>query len=87
LGALAVGQTALLILIEIFDVFDLLAKVIIIPLTLIVNYTLNSRWTFREVSAGKGAWYAYLGFIIFIFAVYFTLIWYITGDFGFFVKR
>ncbi len=86
LGGLALSQTSLLVFNKLFNIFDLLAKALTIPIVLVFNYLLNSRWTFRDVSAGRGIWYLYLVFVILIFATYFVLIWSLTGSFGFFVE-
>ncbi len=87
LGGLALSQTSLLIFNKFFDIFDLVAKALTIPLVLVFNYLLNSRWTFRDTSAGKGIWYIYLTLILLIFATYLGLIWIFTGEFSFFIER
>jgi dolichyl-phosphate beta-glucosyltransferase len=73
LGALILSQIGLLILNQFFDVYALLAKAITIPIVLIFNYLLNSRWTFRETGAGKANWYLYTVFIILLSIIYLAL--------------
>jgi dolichyl-phosphate beta-glucosyltransferase len=87
LGGLALSQTSLLIFNKFFDIFDLIAKALTIPIVLVFNYLLNSRWTFRDMSAGKGIWYIYLAIVLLIFAIYISLIWIFTGEISFFVDR
>lgn len=86
-GGLALSQTSLLIFNKFFNIFDLIAKALTIPIVLVFNYVLNSRWTFRDISKGKGIWYLYLALVLIIFAIYFSLIWIFTGQFSFFVDR
>jgi dolichyl-phosphate beta-glucosyltransferase len=87
LGGLALSQTSLLVFNKFFNIFDLIAKALTIPIVIVFNYLLNSRWTFRDVSSGRGLWYFYLTLTIVIFALYFFLVWVQTGSFGFFTER
>ena len=73
LGGYVVNQIMFLMFFEIFGIFDLIAKVLTVPFTLIFNYLLNSRWTFRDKTAGKAAWYYYSVLIFILFLAYFWL--------------
>src|SRR3990167_8470652 len=70
LGALILSQDVLFILNRFLGVFDLFAKAATIPAVLIFNYSLNSRWTFRNLDRGRGAWYLYTGFILLFLVIY-----------------
>ena len=74
LGALILSQDILFILNRFLGVFDLFAKAATIPAVLIFNYSLNSRWTFRDLDRGRGAWYLYTGFILLFLVIYYLLI-------------
>jgi dolichyl-phosphate beta-glucosyltransferase len=73
LGGLALSQISLLIFNKFLNIFDLLAKLLTIPIVLVFNYLLNSRWTFRDISAGRAKWYWYTAFIIALLTIYLIL--------------
>jgi dolichol-phosphate mannosyltransferase len=73
LGGLALSQISLLIFSQFLNIFDLSAKALTIPIVLVFNYLLNSRWTFRDISTGKAKWYWYTAFIALLFLIYFLL--------------
>ena len=73
LGGYVVNQISFLFFFKIFNVFDLFAKVLTVPITLVFNYVLNSRWTFRDERSGKASWLAYSIFILILFLLYFFL--------------
>ena len=73
LGGYFLNQISFLIFFKIFNIFDLFAKVLTVPITLVFNYVLNSRWTFRDVKSGKASWFSYSLLIIILSAGYFLL--------------
>lgn len=73
LGGYVVNQIMFLVFFEVFGILDLIAKVLTVPFTLVFNYILNSRWTFRDASAGKASWYYYSVLILILFVFYFWL--------------
>ncbi|MEX0616461.1 MAG: bifunctional glycosyltransferase family 2/GtrA family protein [Candidatus Woykebacteria bacterium] len=73
LGGLALSQTSLLLFNKFFNIYDLGAKALTIPIVLVFNYLLNSRWTFRDAKSGKAVWYFYGAFILILFLIYFWL--------------
>lgn len=73
LGALILSQISLLLLNKFVGIYDLLAKALTIPIVLVFNYLLNSRWTFRDISEGKAKWYWYIAFIIMLLGIYLLL--------------
>jgi len=73
LGALILSQTGLLILNQFFGIHALVAKALTIPIVLVFNYLINSRWTFREASRGRANWYAYIAFIVLLSIIYLIL--------------
>jgi len=73
LGGLALSQISLLIFNQFLNIFDLSAKALTIPIVLVFNYLLNSRWTFRDTSKGRAKWYWYTAFIVLLFLIYFLL--------------
>ncbi len=73
LGGYVLNQIIFLILLQVFSIYDLSAKLLTVPAVLIFNYLVNSRWTFRDVESGKASWY-YYGFIILVlFLIYYLL--------------
>ncbi|OGY25171.1 MAG: hypothetical protein A2Z11_00090 [Candidatus Woykebacteria bacterium RBG_16_43_9] len=74
LGGLLFSQNSLFIFNRVFNIFDLIAKALTIPMVASFNYLVNSRWTFRDVSAGRSTWQTYIIFILALFALYFLLI-------------
>ena len=81
LGGLVLSQLFLLFFNEFLNIYDLIAKALIIPIVLIFNYILNSRWTFRDVSQGKTKWYGYIAFILSILAIYLILTYRLSASF------
>lgn len=73
LGGYVVNQISFLVFFKVFGIFDLFAKVLTVPITLAFNYVLNSRWTFRDVKAGKASWYIYSLLILILFIFYYFL--------------
>ena len=73
LGGLVVSQLALLLLGEFLGIHDLIAKALTIPIVLVFNYLLNSRWTFRDTSEGAARWRWYATFIIALLFIYLIL--------------
>ncbi|MDP2671641.1 MAG: bifunctional glycosyltransferase family 2/GtrA family protein [bacterium] len=73
LGGLALSQNSLLILHKYFGLGDLLAKALTIPVVLVFNYVLNSRWAFSEEKRNLLSWFAYSTLIVFLFFIYFYL--------------
>lgn len=73
LGGLAVSQLALLLLGKFLGIHDLIAKALTIPIVLVFNYLLNSRWTFRDTSEGAARWRWYAAFIIALLFIYLIL--------------
>lgn len=73
IGALMLSQIGLLLLNKYVGVYDLLAKALTIPIVLLFNYFLNSRWTFRDTAKGRALWYIYTGLILALLLFYLTL--------------
>ena len=73
LGGYVVNQIMFLVFFEVIGVLDLIAKVLTVPFTLVFNYILNSRWTFRDVKTGKASWYYYSALILILLALYYWL--------------
>ena len=73
LGGYVVNQIMFLLFFEMVGIFDLFAKVLTVPFTLVFNYILNSRWTFRDAKAGKASWYYYSILIMVLLVLYFIL--------------
>ena len=73
LGGLVLSQLALLLFGEFLGLYDLIAKALTIPIVLVFNYLLNSRWTFRDISAGQAKWRWYAAFILFLLFIYLIL--------------
>lgn len=74
LGALILSQNSLYILNRLFGLHDLFAKATTIPIVLVFNYLINSRWTFRDAVWGRSTWYLYVLLIIGLFLLYLILI-------------
>ena len=74
LGGLLFSQNSLFIFNRIFNIFDLIAKALTIPMVASFNYLVNSRWTFRDIHHGRSTWQTYIIFILALFALYFLLI-------------
>lgn len=74
LGGLLFSQNSLFIFNRIFNIFDLIAKALTIPMVASFNYLVNSRWTFRDIRRGRSTWQTYIIFILALFALYFLLI-------------
>lgn len=74
LGALILSQNSLYILNRLFGLHDLFAKATTIPIVLVFNYLINSRWTFRDAVWGRSTWYLYALLIIGLFLLYLILI-------------
>jgi len=70
LGGYVINQIMFVVFFELFGIFDLFAKVLTVPFTIIFNYLLNSRWTFRDKAAGKAAWYYYSILILALLLIY-----------------
>jgi putative flippase GtrA len=75
LGGLAVSQLSLLLLNKYLSVFDLVAKAITIPIVLIFNYILNSRWTFKDKAKSGSSWLLYFGFVLLLMLIYLFLLY------------
>ena len=73
LGGYAINQIMFVLFFEVLGIFDLFTKVLTVPFTLVFNYLLNSRWTFRDVKSGKSSWYYYIILIVILFMLYFSL--------------
>ena len=73
LGGYVINQIMFVLFFEVMGVFDLFAKVLTVPFTLVFNYVLNSRWTFRDAKSGKASWYYYSILIVIFFVLYFLL--------------
>ena len=73
LGGYVVNQIMFLVFCEVIGVLDLIAKVLTVPFTVVFNYILNSRWTFRDVKTGKASWYYYSVLILILLALYYWL--------------
>ena len=73
LGGFVINQIMFVLFFEVIGIFDLFAKVLTVPFTLVFNYLLNSRWTFRDKTAGKTSWYYYSILILILFLAYFSL--------------
>ena len=73
LGGFVINQIMFVLFFEVIGIFDLFAKVLTVPFTLVFNYLLNSRWTFRDKMAGKTSWYYYSILILILFLAYFSL--------------
>ena len=73
LGGYAINQIMFVLFFEVLGIFDLFTKVLTVPFTLVFNYLLNSRWTFRDVKSGKSSWYYYIILIVILFMLYFAL--------------
>ena len=73
LGGFVINQIMFVLFFEVIGIFDLFAKVLTVPFTLVFNYLLNSRWTFRDKTAGKASWYYYSILILILFLAYFSL--------------
>ena len=74
LGSLILSQDVLFILSKMVGSSDLFAKASTIPIVLVFNYLVNSRWTFRDISLGKSMWYLYTTYILLFFVLYLVLI-------------
>ena len=77
LGGLLLSQNSLFIFNQILNIFDLLAKALTIPIVALFNYLVNSRWTFRDISAGASLWRIYITFVFALFIFYLLLNLYI----------
>jgi len=77
LGGLLLSQNSLFIFNQILNIFDLVAKALTIPIVAIFNYLVNSRWTFRDISAGTSLWRIYTFFVFSLFILYLLLNLYI----------
>lgn len=73
LGGFVINQIMFVLFFEVIGIFDLFAKVLTVPFTLVFNYLLNSRWTFRDKTTGKASWYYYSILILILFLAYFSL--------------
>ena len=73
LGGYVINQIMFVLFFEVFGVFDLFAKVLTVPFTLVFNYLLNSRWTFRDAKSGKASWYYYSVLILIFFILYYMI--------------
>lgn len=78
LGALILSQNSLFILNRLFGWHDLFAKAATIPVVLAFNYLMNSRWTFRGISAGTSMWRIYISFVLTLFILYLFLTLYMS---------
>lgn len=76
LGSLILSQNVLFILNNIIGLSDLFSKASTIPIVLVFNYLVNSRWTFRDTSHGKSMRYLYIAYILLFFVLYLVLITY-----------
>ncbi len=74
LGGLLLSQISLLVFTHYLGIFDLFSKALSIPIVLVFNYLLNSRWTFRDTSLGKTPWKISLGIIFGFLILYIILI-------------
>ncbi|OGY27038.1 MAG: hypothetical protein A2Z42_04050 [Candidatus Woykebacteria bacterium RBG_19FT_COMBO_43_10] len=74
LGGLLLSQNSLFIFNRIFNIFDLVAKALTLPIVASFNYLVNSRWTFRDLSAGRSMWRLYMAIIFLLFVIYVSLI-------------
>lgn len=72
-GGLVFSQIQILIYIHILNLPDLLAKFISIPLVAIFNYMIHNRWTFRDVSHGKGRTLPFIFLILGLVLLYLIL--------------
>lgn len=70
LGGYVLNQILFVLLIKFFLVFDLLAKVLVIPPVLVFNYVANSKWVFHEGKLTLTKFLAYLGVVLILFLVY-----------------
>ena len=73
LGGLLLSQNSLFIFNKVFNIFDLVAKALTIPIVASFNYLVNSRWTFRDLSSGRSMWRLYIGVILLLFVIYLLL--------------
>lgn len=86
-GGLMLSQTQILIFTNYLSIYDLLAKALGIPLVAIFNYLINSRWTFKDQTEGKAASPAYIFLIFFLFLVYLSLVYQLSGRLQLFLER
>jgi len=86
-GGLLNSQIQILVFIHFFNIPDLIAKLISIPISGLVNYTLNTRWTFRDVSHNLALAEIYPLIIVILLIVYLLLTKELTGNFSLFLSR
>jgi dolichyl-phosphate beta-glucosyltransferase len=87
LGGLMISQMQILIYTHYFKIYDLLAKALTIPLVALFNYIFNSRWTFKDLSAGRPLPRIYPLIILGLFVVYLLLAKLLTGSFSLLLER
>jgi len=73
LGGLALSQISLVLLHVYAQIPDLISKAATIPVVLVFNYLLNSRWTFSERAKSSSSWIAYGSLVLVLFLIYFLL--------------
>ncbi len=87
LGGLMISQMQILIFIHLFHIHDLLSKVLTIPLSGLFNYTVNSRWTFKDMRHNLGFSLVFPVVIVALFIVYLLLVRQLTGSFSILLPR
>ncbi len=86
LGGLMLSQIQILLYTHYLTIFDLLSKVLTIPLVAIFNYIINNRWTFKEKDQRNYFPYFYVFLILSLFGLYLLLVQRLTGRFQIFIK-
>lgn len=86
-GGLMLSQMQILLYTHYLLIFDLVAKLLTIPVVAVFNYLVNNRWTFRDETSSRINSIAYLLLIILLFVVYLVLVRELTGSFSLFVTR
>jgi dolichyl-phosphate beta-glucosyltransferase len=87
LGGLMLSQLQILTYTRYLKIHDLAAKLLTIPLVALFNYTLNSRWTFKDLSEGRLLPRVYPFLILGLFVVYLLLAKLLTGNFSLLLER
>jgi len=73
LGGYTLNQILFFIFFRTLGIYDLFAKLLTIPIVLVFNYVVNSRWTFRAANTGKANWYGYSLLILALALIYYLI--------------
>ena len=86
-GGLMLSQMQVLVYTHYLLIFDLVSKLLTLPVVAVFNYFVNNRWTFHNKTLSRRVSSLYLILILLLFVVYLVLVKEVNGSFSLFVKR